>query len=159
MPHDPHLTRLTIRYLALRSRSQREIEAYLHRKRTPTQTQADIDAVITYLKTIQLIDDKRFAQEYARSLLGQGKGPIIIKYMLQQKGISAETTSSIILNLDPDLIHDSAIRLARKRLTYAHLNVDHPLDLVKLNHYLYSRGFPSSVSRPVIDEIRQQAVK
>lgn len=155
----PRLTSKALRYLAIRPRSQFELVQYLERKLTRQESTATIHEVINYLKTLQLIDDEKFAQEYARYLLNQGKGPIIISYQLKQKGIDELTIQTTLASIDQATLIASAHKLSVKRLKHTRGDVNASLTQIQLIHYLYSRGYSSKISRPVIDELRSVSVQ
>lgn len=61
LSEDDKLYNQTLRYIALRPRSQWEIEFYLERKKTPPQI---ISSILNKLSVIGLIDDAKFAATF-----------------------------------------------------------------------------------------------
>lgn len=78
------------RFLSFRDRSEKEIRDFLQRKKNENS-----DEIIEKLKEQGLIDDEKFAKEWAQSRRRK-YGLRRIKQELVQKGISRETVESIM---------------------------------------------------------------
>ncbi len=124
---------LVLRYLALRPRSQYEIETYLVRKKAPQQTQQKI---LDMLCKSNLVDDEAFARawvENRRLLKPMSRRRLQLE--LRQKRVSQEIIEQV---LQEDEIDDKIVLqelIARKRKQVKYQNTE------KLMAYLSRQGF------------------
>ena len=128
----------TFNLLSYRLRSVKEIELYLKDKGYCDDVTC---AVISRLHELDYVNDLKFAESYVRNEMKiSRKGPIVIRQMLQQKGVSS-TDCDCALQLYPEsdqleniIFHGE--KLLRK---YRHL---HGFALSqKLNAALYRKGY------------------
>jgi regulatory protein len=121
------LERAAIDYLARYAASRQGVARVLERRIARAARRGAIDAdaarataraVIDGLVARGLLDDGRFAEGRARSLLGRGRSTAAIRAALRDKGVDAASADHALATLadetpDPDLA--AAIALARRR--------------------------------------------
>lgn len=121
-------------YLARFARTEQQVAAYLKRKGFAAD---EIAQTIEYLRDRKFVNDNAFAEAYIQSRIRRGDGPLKIKQLLFQKGISPADAESLLRDLYPaeaqvlrikDLMRQKS-RLERNRLL----------------RFLASRGFPRSL--------------
>lgn len=139
------LLRSAIRLLAIRAHSTKEMVEKLSRK---TDNQSLIDRVIDYLQQKKYLEDDAFADSLYVSLKNKLKGPSLIRFELQKKGISPEKIHSL-LSADTDP-RDSIRRFLEQKRSWA------SLPKLKLRQKaataLMRRGFSLTDILAVIDE-------
>ena len=79
-------------FLTLRDRSQKEIERYLQR----LHLEAFYPKSRAWLKKLNLLDDRKFAQKLITWRKEAGFGPYYIKQTLWQKGINSDLIESLM---------------------------------------------------------------
>lgn len=130
---DDKLYNLVIRYIAIRPRSQWEIETYLVRKDSPAPK---IEQITNKLSRLGLIDDTKFAQAFVndrRLLRPTSRRKMILE--LKKKRVANDTIQMVVGNESAD--ESSAlidiVRRKRKQTRYQ--------DDLKLMQYLARQGF------------------
>lgn len=83
--------------LAMREHSAHELKSKLERKFEGSEL---VEAVVTSLIEQNLQSDERFAQAFLAMRQRQGKGPLIIKMELRQKGVDSELIAELIDDSD-----------------------------------------------------------
>jgi regulatory protein len=63
---------------------------------------AEVEQVIEGLSAENLLSDVRFAEVYAHSRVDRGYGPLRIRRELRERGVSDDTVSGILTELDDD---------------------------------------------------------
>ena len=91
MPAD--VREAALRLLDYQDRSEKELRERLLKKDYPEE---DVDLVIRSLKDCGLLDDRRYAELFARSKLSSGKGRVYIFNKLRKKGIPSEISESVM---------------------------------------------------------------
>lgn len=143
------LTNQVIRFLGIRPRSQSEILTYLERK---TSNQEHIQAVLSTLEDLNLIDDTKFCYWFVESRLHQKpRGPGIIRYELKRFQISESIIHSALSQIDDSDWLQAAATLLRKH-TYQLSKLPANKLKYKAYQYLYSKGFPGEIITAAIDE-------
>lgn len=139
-----NLLALSLKYLALRPRSQKEIHDYISKK-TPDQT--IIAQVITKLTDLKLLDDAKFASWLIESRSrSRPRGKRLLIQELKNKGIDL-STFNFRLSTD-DEIKLARQALAKKHKAWSRLSTkDYRL---KASRYLASRGFSWSAIETVL---------
>jgi regulatory protein len=135
-----------ISFLGFRSRSEAEMEIYLHKKGVSSEV---IVETIERLKRQDYIDDAAFARAWIRDR-GRLKprGRRALHYELAQKGISREVIDTALADLDEDELAWRAIE--GKLRQWQHLS---EADLrKKAMGHLSRRGFNYEVSRQAVDQ-------
>ncbi len=106
---------LALSYIALRMRSNKELQTYLKRKNIPINV---IERVIQYCSEKKYIDDYAFAKAFTLDQLNLNKSGVFkIRSSLRSKGIDAEIIDSVVeelINKDEQL--DLAVKLGRRKL-------------------------------------------
>lgn len=120
--------------LALREHSKKELKDKLMRKYTQQEL---IDTVIARLVEQGLQSDERFAEAFINMRQNQGKGSVIIKMELRERGIASPLLTALVDEAD-GLWIQLAKEVRRKR--FHQLPVD-SRDKAKQMRFLHSRGF------------------
>lgn len=130
---DDKLYNLVIRYIAIRPRSQWEIETYLDRKDSPAPK---IEQITNKLSRLGLIDDTKFAQAFVndrRLLRPTSRRKMIIE--LKKKHVANDTIMAVVGNESADERHALVDIVQRKRKQTRYQ------DDLKLIQYLARQGF------------------
>ena len=97
--------------LARREHSKLELHHKLWRRGFDP---AEVEQVLEELSAENLLSDARFAEVYAHSRVDKGYGPLRIRRELSERGVSDDTISGILTDLD-DYWSEQLIRVHRKR--------------------------------------------
>ena len=74
--------------------------------------------VIKYLEKVSLLDDRRFALNYARSRLNKKpRGSRVLRYELFKKGIHSQLTGEVISSIYDEISEEELIRKLVKKKT------------------------------------------
>ena len=141
------------RLLAYRNRTCAEISRKLERSEYPAEIAA---AVVDHLKVIGLVDDTRYAANYAEvRFRSGGYGPARIRSDLQRKGIGRVEAAAAVAEVfnSQEEILDKARDLARKRWERLKREPDDRKRNKKLYDYLARRGYPFDVIHRIVEEI------
>lgn len=130
---DDKLYDLTLRYIAIRPRSEWELRSYLQRKGAPTET---IEKTLNKLSVAGYVDDLRFARSWvdSRRLL-KATNQKRLRLELRQKQVPGEIIDTV---LSEDTVDDLQVLkelIARKRKQSRYQ------DDLKLMQYLARQGF------------------
>lgn len=107
----PDALNRAVRLLAVRARSCYEIE----KKLTDACYLADtVEMVLTKLQSSALLNDKAFAEQWAREGTVRQIGKVRILHELRQKGIDSALAEQTVAALDPQQQDDNARKLAAK---------------------------------------------
>jgi len=140
-----------LKFLGYRDRSEKEI---IDKLKLIGYDKPVIEWVISELKRMQLIDDSRFAQSFAKTkMLAKPMGEYLLRCELKRKGIQEHHINAAIENIfeerDPVSI---AIPLAQKQIL-KYKNVDELKRKKRLTDFLLRRGFNWEVITEVIEEL------
>ena len=150
MIKEDKLFQSALRKLSYRNHSRSELETYLSRK-IQTEDNALVDQTIQKLEQMDLINDNRFASEWARSRANKGKGDYLVKRELQQKGVDSQIIDSVLANIPEEIWFESAqLQLDKKSAKFNKLNQYQKKQ--KMKQYLFQRGFSSMIINTVIDD-------
>lgn len=144
--------------LARRMRSEREIKDYLRNLSFKKKVKGDeeisdivCDTLIERLKQKDLVNDRRFAQEWVSSR-GVKRGLNVLKFELMQKGIDKEIIDEV-LNEHNDLVSEDRIAeqaLEKKMKLFSSLD---PVTFKrKAIEFLLRRGFNYETARTVVEK-------
>jgi len=140
---------LAFRLLKYRDRSERELVNRLRKKKVSKEV---IEKVIAELKSLSLLDDRKFAKSWIQERIRRGYGLLKIKAELKEKGIDQDLLKDLLENLNKDEWVLPQIReLAQKRIKKYNkidLNVKR-----KVLSYLARRGFPYEKVIRVLKEL------
>lgn len=121
--------------LALREHSAKELKDKLGRKFDSAEL---IDAAIAGLIEQNLQSDERFTQAFVAMRQRQGKGPLIIRMELREKGVASELIAHFVDDSDAlwlELARDAWHKKFRGALP------SDPRERVKQMRFLQTRGF------------------
>lgn len=117
-------------YLGRFARTEQQVVAYLKRKGFPPE---EIAQTLEYLRERSFVNDSAFAESYIQTRIRHGDGPLKIKQLLFQKGISPADAETLLRELYPAEAQVLRIKdLMRQKSR---------LDRNKLMRFLASRGF------------------
>jgi regulatory protein len=88
-----------LRVLRHRERSAAEVDRYLIERGVGEDER---EAVLETLARTALVDDRRFAEVRARSLVERGAGNELIRHELARAGIDSELAEEIVASLPPE---------------------------------------------------------
>jgi regulatory protein len=140
-----------LRLLAMRARSQHELRLAMERKGFSGPVQ---DQVLRKLQGLGYIDDARFAQERAASLLRRGRfGPRQVLQRLQAHGLEAKVARQALSTASGEVEFD-AVATARQVLERRGLlgRPLQPKEHARAARLLHSRGFSEDVIHQLLDE-------
>jgi regulatory protein len=135
--------------LGRRDHTEKELTTALRRKLAP---EAAIERALAKLRDQGLVDDRKFAERRARSAASSGlRGPRRVVAALRQKGVAAETASSVAkeaFSPTSDL-EEKLVKLAARQLRRARAETGRERRMKALRA-LVSRGFGLGESRRAI---------
>ncbi|MBP3040927.1 RecX family transcriptional regulator, partial [Bacillaceae bacterium Marseille-Q3522] len=141
-----------LRNLTSRMRSEGEIQKYLAKKQFE---EAIIKEAILKLKGVNLLDDKKFTIAYVRTQLQTtDKGPDVIRYELQEKGITEQLIESSLMEYPLSLQFEKANNICEKYRNKNKLE-SHNMFIQKCEQLLIRKGYPYSL----IQEIKESNLK
>lgn len=144
-------TEACLRLLTVRARSRHELRLALERKGFSAQVQ---DEVLLKLKEYGYVDDERFAQERAASLLRRGRlGPQAVLQRLEAHGLGTEAAREA-LSVAKGAVEFDPLASARKVLEGRGL-LGRPLapkERARAGRLLYSRGFSEDIIQRLLGE-------
>jgi regulatory protein len=139
------------RYLSNRDHSEKELKQKLKRKGFSDQA---IDKVIPDLKNLQFLNDKKFAELFARNrILQKPIGQRQLEFDLKQKGIQNSIIEETLVKIYSEFNEaELARRLAVKRIQQ--LRGKTPIQIKrKTADFLLRRGFEWEIVREIIEEL------
>ena len=140
-PKDAHERALGL--LAVRPRSRREIRDRLLRAGFGAE---EVEDVIARLERVDLLDDERFAREFAQHAVGvKGVGRRSLVSGLLAKGIARDTIDEIVGEFAEDQ-ESRAEALAKTRLGRL-ASLERPAAYRRLTEFLIRKGYDASVAR------------
>lgn len=139
-------------YLAMRSRSSRELEAYLHKKGFSGEL---IGQTLLDCRDAGYIDDYDFALRYIRSRASSRVvGARLLKSELSKKGVPRELVKKALEEAASSLADGDALhRLAVQRLDRLKGKKNRTAKLV---FFLRQRGFDGEDIRAAVDRLRRE---
>ena len=135
-----------LRLLAVRSRSRHELHARLLRAGYEAD---EVEAALSDLEAVGLIDDERFARELAEHHRRRGMGRRAGMSALRSKGVDRDLAERTVDEVQPDDDAELAFELARARLE--RLRSLSP-DVVsrRLFGFLVRRGYEPQIARSAV---------
>jgi regulatory protein len=136
-----------LRLLSYRSRSESELRTYLHKHKTPDEV---LERTLMRLREHGHADDARFARAWVENRGAfRPRGRRALAWELRQKGVSADVAEAALAEVDESaLAYQAGLKKARQLGSAAW-----PDFRTKLSAYLARRGFPGSVSAPIVSRI------
>jgi len=123
-----------LRALRHRERSAAEVDRYLSARGVAHDERRD---VLATLARTALVDDRRFAEVRATSLVNRGAGDELIRHELAQAGVDPELADETVASLP--LEHERATRVVERRGRSP-----------KTARYLAGKGFSEDIIRSVV---------
>lgn len=144
--------RAALRALARRPRARFDLRRRLIRKQHPP---AAVDTALDRLAARNLIDDRRFAQQYAAVRAQRGRGPARLVRDLQAQGVDRRVAEEAVRQALADEGIDPGIEARAVAAKRAHQLADLPAAVRKrrLLAYLTRRGFAGPEVKELVDEV------
>jgi len=139
--------------LGRRAYARRELERALSQKGTP---RPQIDAVVTRLVESGLVDDRAFAENFARArLAGRGQSRRRVSAELSKRGVSrADADAALARIVEDEGIDELAqARKAGEKKSRALAKLEPDVARRRLTGYLVRQGFGGEVVRKVTAEL------
>ncbi len=142
----PHALEVAVKFLALRERSEGEIQARLRRSYYPESVIAQVMAT---LSLHDLVSDQRFAEQWVGSRAKRyGRGRIAQE--LRMKGVSAQDAQQALDQFEEEdelrLAHAQAQKLAKKWKQ----------EPMKITQALVRRGYSWSLARKAVQAVQEE---
>ncbi|VUD51863.1 Regulatory protein RecX [Thalassocella blandensis] len=134
-----------IALLVQREQSQKELQVKLQRKFSEPQL---IEEVVDELTDAGLQSDERFVESFIRAKKSAGKGPILIKHELKDKGISDYLVAAYVYDNDEEW-RELAERVYEKK--FGDRDYSDAKEKGKRMRFMASRGFPAGIVYELID--------
>ena len=157
------LENAALHYLARYSSSAENLRRVLMRRvdrstrqhgTDPEEGTAFVDDLIARYSKAGLLNDTRFAEGQARSLLERGVSPRAIRLRLREKGVASETVEAVLLDLvedKGDIEWAAAVALAKRRRIGPFRKSDRQSVREKGLAALARAGFSYDVAQRVVD--------
>jgi regulatory protein len=141
---------LTLRFLQLRARSEKEIRDYLLKKRAPSEI---IEIVVRKLREYNFLNDRQFARMWIESRKRfHPKSTSFLVLELRRKGIAKEIIDEELSARESDMDLKLALQVVSQKIQrYRHL--DRRKVYQRLGSILIRRGFGFDVAKRAIDEV------
>lgn len=143
--------RSAIGHLSRRGFARGELARWLRRKGHPTEA---VETALGRAESSGLVDDVRFAADFAAAGIRQGRGPARIRRDLAARGVSRKIIDTTIAHLpvDDESSLDKIVAMARRR---AALLVELPTTTQcrRLLGFLARRGYTGNVARRILERI------
>ena len=144
--------RAAVRSLATRGRARGDLRRRLVQKQHPPRA---VDEALARLDARGLLDDRRFAVEYAARHALRGRGPARLVADLLSQGVDRAVADRAVGDalaeegIDPD----SALRAVATRRASQLEKLAPAVRKRRLLAYLARRGYPGAEARKVVDEV------
>lgn len=143
-----------LRFRSYRPRSTQEITQYLRRKGYDDKF---ITIGIRYLNDNKLLNDEEFARMVCRDrIMLKPVGQNVMRQVLYKKGIAKDVVDSVLAEYySTDAENDLALKEAEKR--HQRLKtLPHLVQKKKLYEHLIRRGYSSSISMNIVNQLIRQ---
>ena len=144
--------RAALRALARRAHARLDLQRRLVKKQHPP---AAVEAALERLALRGLLDDRRFAEQYAALRATRGKGPVRLLRDLQAQGVERRTAERAVRRaleeegIDPGL---EARAVAAKRARQL-AGLPAPVRKRRLLAFLMRRGYTGPKLKPLVEEL------
>ena len=139
--------------LAARACSRGEISRKL---KNAGYAQNTVEMVLYKLEKHQLLDDRAFAEQWARYRSGQKYGPRRIAQELRQKGVSAEETEAAMEQTDKEAQSEQALALARKGFARRRPEEDARKTFQRVAMGIVRRGYDWDIARDACEQVMSE---
>lgn len=142
-------------FLKFRPRTEKEVFDYLFKKiKTTHYSTDDIKKVIEKLKEMNLLNDKKFIEDYvAFRLKNNPKSQKVLILELRKKGIDEKLISEFFAQ--NQINEEELAFLVLKKRWSRWLNLDKTKRLKKAFDFLGRRGFDYEVSKKTVEKLAQ----
>lgn len=130
-----------VRILGRREHSQKELTRKLKQREF---SQAVVQETLAWLREHDVLNEQRFASEYARMRAGRGYGPLRILQELRERGIAEAEADAALDSLEQDW-WAAAVEVRRRKFG-ASLPVE-LTEIAKQQRFLQYRGFSAEQAR------------
>ena len=134
-----------LKYIDYKPRTEKEVIDYLEEH---DATPLMIKNIIKRLKSINFIDDDRYARIFIEEEINHQKGPNAIRHVLYTKGITDDIIDKYLTNYDDDYLFDNALDMGRKTLKTVV-----GLPLVKQKESVYTRLYRMGYDYSIINRV------
>ncbi len=133
-----HAKQSALRFLAIRNHSIFELKRKLRQKKFTPEA---VDKTLDYLINHQLIDEEKFAKEFANELIKRKHyGPSRIKIELRKRGISDPIIKALMTEMSDDT-ESKNLEITAEKYLKRFSNELTQADKQKLINYLFQKGF------------------
>ena len=139
-----------LRLLGYRERSRREVQARMERKGFQREV---IEKVLRYLESQKYLDDRRFAELWARDRLRRGYGKGWVMLQLRGKGVKEEIIDEVVKKTYSSVDEIGMALDLVKRKGYNLEWVKDQRVARRVWEFLRRRGFSFSIIREVMSRI------
>ena len=156
----PEAFNTAVRLLARREHSRHQLQNKLKQRGFLMDA---IDEALEKCLRLDLQSDMRFADMYCRGRINRGYGPVVIRQLLRQEGVSVDIADEILEQANSDINWlDEARRVWHKKYQDNMSNTS-PREQQKQRQFLRYRGFTEAVigllfERLEIDELDNNTV-
>lgn len=142
-----------LRFIDFKLRTKKEVIEKLMEKKSSNE---DIEYIIKRLEEIGYIDDERYANLYVEDAIRGLKGPYLITFNLEQKGIESSYINQLISDYDQNIFLENAKEVALK---YQKTILSHPVNKQKelIMQKLTRSGYYIDTINKVLREIEYQS--
>ena len=137
-----------VKLLGSREHSRKELRRKLHHRFSDNEL---VDEVLDRLQQQSLLSDRRFAETYVGQRSRKGYGPLRIRAELAERGVSGELISD---SLDAAEIDWQDILAETADGKFGRQPATDQRALAKRGRFLEQRGFPISLIRRYLDQVR-----
>ncbi len=141
---------LAVSMLAARACSRGEIERKLRLKDYSPET---VEKVLYKLESNHLLDDRAFADQWARYRAGMKYGPHRISQELRRKGVSSEDAETALDSVPESDQLESAVALAEKALRRGKADEDPRKARQRILAAIVRRGYGWDIARKAVDSV------
>lgn len=134
-----------LKYIDYKPRTEKEVIDYLEEH---DATPLMIKNIIKRLKSINFIDDDRYAKIFIEEEINHQKGPNAIRHTLYTKGITDEIIDKYLTIYDDDYLFDNALDMGRKTLKTVV-----GLPVVKQKESVYTRLYRMGYDYSIINRV------
>ncbi|PPC90048.1 MAG: RecX family transcriptional regulator [Methylobacter sp.] len=139
-----------LRLLASREHSQKQLLVKLAAKGYET---SEVNSVIQNLAAQGWQDDRRYAENYARSRMLKGFGPLRIRYELSRNGVKAFDFETVLNVMECNWMELMEQVYCKK---YPQNIRPDRLEQAKRSRFLQQRGFPVDLINAFFDHLNEQ---
>lgn len=144
---------IALRFVSYKQRTVFELERKL---RISNISESNINKTVEYFVKTGYLNDKNYAEEFFRQCIELKKFSLNkIKLKFYEKGLDKTMLEDIISKqYSEEYEFENAMTMARKKAK--NLDLNEPKSLEKIYRYLISNGFSYSLSKNVLEEIKNE---